>query len=347
MVTPSDHLLCWVVSDGRAGIENQALGLAKAVKHAAGTAADGSDRVAIEVKRIRLRLPWSLCPAELFPVIRWLPKPLAMIARDKDHIDPPWPDLLIATGRASIPFSLAVKIASGGKTFTVQTQKPRCPASLFDLVIPPRHDRLTGPNVEPILGAPNKIDQAFLDKGRHDIATRIAHLPRPLIAVLIGGASKQHKMPTFWTEQFCADLRAVADKTGAGLMVTASRRTGPRNAAMLKAKLAGRNTFFWDGSGTNPYAGMLATADYFVVTSDSTNMIGDAATTGKPVYVAYLPGGSPKFRRFYDDMAACGAIRPFAGAARKASTTGSLEHWSYPPLRETGRVAELILNRLR
>lgn len=344
MATSSDHIACWVVSDGRTGIENQALGLANAVERAAAT--DDRKAVTIEVKRIRLRFPWSLCPAELFPIIPCLPKPLALIARDKDHIDPPWPDLLIATGRASIPFSLAVKKASGGKTFTVQTQKPRCPTSLFDLVVPPRHDRLTGPNVEPILGAPNKIDQAFLDKGKDDIATRIAHLPRPLIAVLIGGASKQHKMPTFWTEQFCADLRAIADKTGAGLMVTASRRTGPRNAAMLKAKLAGRNTFFWDGSGTNPYAGMLAMADYVVVTSDSTNMICDAATTGKPVYVAYLPGGSPKFRRFYDDMAAWGAIKPFAGSAIGIDTARTLEHWTYPPLRETQRIADLILNRL-
>jgi mitochondrial fission protein ELM1 len=43
---------------------------------------------------------------------------------------------------------------SGGKTFVVQTQDPRAPLDRFDLVIPPQHDGLTGPNVFPILAPP-------------------------------------------------------------------------------------------------------------------------------------------------------------------------------------------------
>ena len=41
-----------------------------------------------------------------------------------DPVAPPWPDILIATGRPSILPSLHVKGQSGGRTFTVQLQDP-------------------------------------------------------------------------------------------------------------------------------------------------------------------------------------------------------------------------------
>ena len=49
--------------------------------------------------------------------------------------------------------------------------------------------------------------------------------------------------------------------------------------------------YLWDGEGENPYFGLLGLADFLVVTCDSVNMVSEAASTGKPVYVADLPGG--------------------------------------------------------
>lgn len=320
---------CWVITDGRRGIENQSLGIAEALKK--------EIPLRIEIKRVRLRFPFNILPGECFPPLLVGKNPLALFARRRDHVDPPWPDIIIATGRTSIPYSIAIKKVNNGHTFTIQTQSPRVHVSLFDLVVPPRHDLLTGPNVEPIQGSPNRITDEYLNQGKKEFTTRIAHLPRPLVAVLIGGKSKHHSMSRAWTDEFSSQLLAMARRYDSGLMVTVSRRTGDKNLALLQKKLKGPNIFFWDGRGENPYAGILAMADYIIVTSDSTNMITEAAATGKPVYLAEMPGGSTKFRRFYKDMNEYGATRFFEG---------TLASWRYTPLRETERIAKIVRNRL-
>ena len=120
----SPELIIWAVSDGRAGIEAQALGLAEAV------ARQRSARIV--VKRIGwkaglARLPWWL---NAFP---------RMALRSDSPVAPPWPDIWIATGRATLPLSLRMRRWSGGRTFVVQTQHPRAPLAPFDLIVPPAH----------------------------------------------------------------------------------------------------------------------------------------------------------------------------------------------------------------
>jgi mitochondrial fission protein ELM1 len=67
-------------------------------------------------------------------------------------------------------------------------------------------------------------------------------------------------------------------------------------------------------------------------------MVSEAASTGKPVHVVHLKGGSAKFRRFHEGMEKAGITRPF---------TGELQDWSYEPLAETQRVAKEIRRRLQ
>src|ERR1700722_2781418 len=116
-MTSPNQISCWVVTDGKAGMENQCLGLAEALG------------VAPTVKRVKLRAPWR----QLSPFLR-LGLPFAHSSAG-DRIAPPWPDLLIATGRHSVPASLYTRRASGGKTFTVQLQNPVIDPSRFDLVV--------------------------------------------------------------------------------------------------------------------------------------------------------------------------------------------------------------------
>jgi len=87
-------LTIWAVSDGRAGIEAQVLGIAEAVAR--------QTSAKIEVKRIAWkgnlgRLPWW---AHLFPRRDLAPE---------SQIEPPWPDLWVAAGRATLPLSIRVK----------------------------------------------------------------------------------------------------------------------------------------------------------------------------------------------------------------------------------------------
>jgi uncharacterized protein len=304
----------WVVTEGMAGMENQCLGLA--------------ERLPMPVRTFRtaLRSPW-----------RWLApyspgSAFAHAAAASDRLLPPWPRLLIACGRQSIPFSRAAKRASGGRTIIVQCQDPRISSRLFDLVIPAEHDEMLGPNVFPIIGSPNRITPDRLGEARARFAPLFEPLRAPRVAVLIGGASRTHgSLDVAAAERLGAMLaQAVGDH---GMMVSMSRRTIPAAAAVLRRHLAPTDAFVWDGSGDNPYLGMLAWADAFVVTADSVNMICEAAATGKPVHVFALPGGRQKAKLFQESVARRGITRAF---------TGEIAQWRYPPLDETGRAVDRI-----
>lgn len=314
---------CWILTDGKAGTENQCLGLADALG------------LSPTVKRIAPRAPWRWAAASLW-TLPWGRLPLAL-SRGDEPLAPPWPRLLIASGRPSVGPAIAIRRASRGSTFCVQVQDPRVSPRHFDLVAAPRHDRLSGPNVMATRGALHRVTAAKLEQAAAAFGPRYAHLPRPRIAVLIGGTSKHYRLTQSLAQRLGRDLRALSDETGAGLMVTASRRTGADNEKTLRTALEGTACEFWDGEGENPYFGFLALADHIIVSEDSVSMTSEAASTGKPIYTIALEGGTAKFRAFHDSLLADGVTRPF---------TGALESWSYAPLDDTKRVADEVRARL-
>lgn len=302
---------CWiVVEEGLTGTENQCLGVAQALG------------VIPEIKRIRLREPWrSLSP--------WLGFPQGWSFRPP--LVPPWPDLLIASGRKSIAASLYVKKKAGDKVFTVQIQDPRIKPEAFDLVALPAHDPTRGGNVVVTTAAPNLITEQRLEAAYHRFSFLMG-LPRPRVAVLIGGSTKVFSLTAGVTRELAEKLGAIEG----GLMITASRRTGAENALYLREALKEKKTYFWDGKGENPYMGFLAWADVIVVTSDSVSMLSEACTTGKPVYMIALEGQSRRLGAFHKTIVDNGMVRLFEG---------KIEEWKYAPLDDAGLVAREIRAR--
>jgi hypothetical protein len=295
-------------------MENQCLGLAERLSFP------------VRVFRTQLKKPWRWLAPHSFG------SPFRHTTAASDRLTAPWPRLLIGCGRQSIPFSRAVKRASGGGTVTVQCQDPRTAPANFDLVIPAEHDQISGPNVFPIVGSPNRITPAQLVEARVQFAPIFEPLRSPRVAVLIGGASRTHgSLDVAAAERLGAMLAQITRDHR--VMVSTSRRTSPEAAATLRKFLANMGAFVWDGSGDNPYLGMLAWADAFVVTADSVNMICEAAATGKPIHVFALPGGRHKAGLFQKSLAQRGITRPFGG---------EIAQWSYTPLDETGRAVERI-----
>lgn len=314
---PQDVATCWVVTDGKAGMESQCLGLAEAL---------GLDP---RIKRIQPRFPWSRLPPQLWAL------PLCGLSPDGDRLTPPWPDLLIATGRATVAPVLAIKRRSPS-TLAVQVQNPRAALARFDLIIAPAHDRMTGSNVLETAGALHRVTPARLAEAAATFRDRFASLPRPLIGVLIGGANRQYRMGAANADRLGALLAAAAKASGGGLAITPSRRTGAENLKRIAAPLTelGSDCWdLWDGVGDNPYFGILALADALVVTSDSVNMVTEACATGKPVHIFDLEGGSAKFSRFHDALRRKGMTRPF---------TGALENWSYAPPDDMARAVAAV-----
>jgi len=315
------HLNIWAVSDGRAGIEAQVVGLAEAVARLR--------PAEITVKRIAWktpfgRLPWGLIPARL-------------ALAPESGIGPPWPDIWIAAGRATLPLSTQVRRWSHGRTFVVQTQDPRTDLKPFDLVVPPTHDGLAGSNVLPIVGAPNRMTPERLASELDRFRARIEPFPGPRVALIVGGTSKGFDLPTARAAEMADEVARAMTASGGSLLVSFTRRTPAPARRILSERLGALPGWIWDGTGDNPYAAFLAAADVILVTEDSTNLATDAAATGKPVYVLSMTGSSSKFARFHADLAARGIARRFGGA---------LETWTYAPLAETDRAADEILRRL-
>lgn len=187
------------------------------------------------------------------------------------------------------------------------------------------------------LGAINRVNPVRLARAREKFAASLAGLPRPRLAVLIGGSTKRHRMTGEVTTRLGNQVASLARSHGAGLMVTPSRRTGEQNTAILRGIFSGMPMAFWDGAGENPYFGYLAWADAIIVTNDSVSMVSEAGATGKPVHVAKLEPESPKFQRFHQGLVAAGITRPMGG---------DLPHCTYEPLYEADTVAAEIRRRM-
>ena len=320
LIWPHPLPTCWCLTDGRPGMENQAVGLAEAM---------GLTPV---VKRVILKTPWRIASPHITAFKRFA------FSKKGDPVDPPWPDILIATGRPSILPSLYVKGQSGGRTFTVQLQDPVSLRWRFDRIVVPAHDGLSGENVIVMDGALHRITPTKLAGEAPRWAEAFAAIPQPRLSVLLGGDNSRYRFRETEARGLATQLKALAGQ-GYGLLITGSRRTGEDNLAIFRETLTGCAAFISDGGGDNPYFGMLAHADAFIVTCDSVNMITEACSTGKPVHVVPLPAQGrrvserDKFSRFQRGLEESGRIRFFKG---------EIETWAFEPLREMERIAGLI-----
>ena len=174
-----------------------------------------------ELKTVNPRAPWRWLPGH------WAARLGVLASLDSnDGIHPPWPDLLITCGRRSVAAAIAIKNASGGRTFTVHIQDPRVPPTCFDMVVPPEHDRLRGANVFPTRGALHKLTREALAHAAERFTDAFKAVRKPFVAVLIGGKSRSYDLTAARMRELAMQLKELAAQRGAGLVVTTSRRTG-------------------------------------------------------------------------------------------------------------------------
>ncbi|HVZ99549.1 MAG TPA: mitochondrial fission ELM1 family protein [Caulobacterales bacterium] len=316
----AEPLQVWAVSDGRSGIENQAVGLAEAIAR--------RTPAKITIKRVQLRTPWRWFPAGFTPA------PRQALSDASDAMEPPWPDIWIGCGRASIPFSMGMRQWSRGRTLVAQLQDPRVNPREFDVVVPPIHDGLEGQNVIAIVGACHRVTHDRIEQALREYPVALEEMAQPRFAVLIGGKSKRQDISAKRARQIADTMTQIQRATGGTLMTTLSRRTGEPARLQFQTFLAPHSAIFYDGEGLNPYFALLGAADYIFVTADSVNMATEAAATGRPIYVLDVDGDAGKIDRFHKSLIKRGCARPF---------TGRLESWTYPPLQETDRVAAAVL----
>jgi mitochondrial fission protein ELM1 len=304
-------ILANILSEPYAGLQAQALGLAEAAGLSPGIVA------------LHPRRPWSLLPAAIWPA------PLHAVG-----LSAPPPGLLFTAGGTAGAVGAACRRQG---SVVVQVQNPRLRLQDFDLVVANRHDGLSGPNVIVTRTALHRATAVRLREAAQAWAPRLAHLPRPLVAVLVGGSNGRFRLEAQEGKALAGALAGMMARDAAGVAVTPSRRTAPAVRAALDDMLSPRGAWVWDMTGENPYFGMLALADVIIVTIDSISMVSEAVATAAPVLLAELPGKSRRIAAFLQVLRQEDRVRPFAGR---------LETWQVQPMDDTAMAGEEVARRL-
>ena len=303
-----------VLGSGKAGHEINAVGVAEALG------------APYELKRVNPRKPFL-----------WMSPFGPVDPRDAAVLKPPLPDIVLASGRVTVPYLRAFKRLGGSRVFAVFLQDPRFARASMDLIWVPEHDRHRGPNVIATLTSPHPFSPRRLATKRAAPDARLAGLPGPRCAVVLGGTSAAQHFTAADVTRMAEAVRAIAAQ-GFAIMATPSRRTPPELLAAVREGLGDAPGFVWDGTtGDNPYASILGLADAVLVTGDSANMVGEATATGAPVHIFEPSGGDPgKLGQAIDGLERLGAIRRFAGR---------IERFAYTPIDSSGVIAAEIARR--
>lgn len=310
----------WLITDAKIGMDVQVRGVADAL---------GLD---YQMKHVAPRGLWRL-------MAPWGPiNPAERFGSAGSMFAPPWPDIVLATGRLAIPYIRALVRQAGPRTFSVVLQDPKTGPRTADLIWVPQHDSRRGANVITTLTAPHSFTAARLAALRQDMPADIAALPAPRVTVVLGGPNAVYSYRPEDNARLAEALRTMAT-LGVSFLVTPSRRTPPDLLSAVRDALQEAPALIWDGRSDNPYPDFLAHADFVIVTADSVNITGEACATGRPVHVFMPSGGSKKFDRFHR------ALRDYGATRLLPAAFVGLENWHYEPLDAAAVIASEIERR--
>lgn len=244
--------------------------------------------------------PLSFRPGELLLHAASMPTLAGLRPESRRGLEPPWPDLVLTAGRRNELVARWIGRRSGCRL--VHLGRPWSRPERFDLVIAtPQYALPPGPGVMVIPLPLHPPDPDALSAAGDAWLPRLHGLPRPWTAVLVGGDSGPFVFTADLARNMGECLNRLAGELGGSLLITTSPRTPAAFAEALRRTVAAPGWFHpWTRNARdNPYAGLLALADGFVVTAESISMVTEALNTGKPVRLAPVtpPGRRPWWLR--------------------------------------------------
>lgn len=245
------------------------------------------------------RLPNVLRGASMLGIDRQGSSPIA----------PPWPKLVIAAGRRTIPVLRYIKRKSPSTT-TVYLMRPDSMQKI-DLAVVPEHDLpFNREGVITTLAPLHAITPEALETARKSWGGQFAHLPQPWVAVLMGGDTRHGRYTASdWRELLLQAQRLAGEGS---VLIATSRRTPAEAISLADTLLQGPHLLHrFHTDKDNPYLGILACADAIIVTGDSLSMCAEASVSGKPTLIYSVPRVLPeKYARFHAALFEKGIAQP-------------------------------------
>lgn len=300
----------------------------------------------VERKYVKVVPPWVKGKPKVVPSLHHLD------LAGSDPLEAPWPDLVITVGRRLTLVALWIREQSGGRTKIALVGKPSCSTDPFSLIIVGGEVQIPpGPLVHrtslPLL----RVDEDAVARAADEWRDRLADLPRPLIALCVGGPTNPFAFTRGVEDGLVALARDVAEKQGGTPYVTTSPRTPPDTVAALKAKLPAAAQFFEfrPNAPDNPYRALLGLADGFIVTGDSISMLVEVAKLHRPLAIYPLPyamihKADRVRRRFARWLYSEGDETETDGLRRVLLKTGRALH-ALPRTRDFTAVHDLLIDR--
>lgn len=269
----------WLIDAYRAGERGQVRALVDALVEQLGCEA--------ETKVLNYRQP------VFWPHVLGQASLAGITPESRDKLSGPWPDLVITSGVRNEPVCRWIRAQSGGKTRYIHVGRPWASLDSFDLVITtPQYRVPDHPGVVNNTLTLHSVGEQRLAPAREQWRDSFADLPRPCIAVLVGGDSGPFTLGPKAAARLGREASQVALANGGSLLVTTSSRTRDSAVDALRGAITVPHFFYqWKPADkANPYMGMLACADRVIVTADSIAMLSEACATGKPVMMFDLGG---------------------------------------------------------
>ena len=303
-----EKIKIWAVTDGSQGMISQVMGLSKQISP-----------YITEIKT-DLIFPWNKIQPGFLPTYKWIFKNNFPVNNE--------PNILISCGRKSVYFSLYCK-KKFKNLFNIHIQNPKISSNNFSYVISPNHDNFKGGNVLNSVGALHHL------KRNNEVAD-----PN-LVTCIIGGNNQHYHFRDKEINKLCDKLIEIKNnKKDIKLNIVTSRRTSSLIKKILIQKLNNIATI-WTGDGKNPYNKSIQSSSFFIVTSDSTSMISEAAISGKPIYIYHLAfkRKSKRMEKFHSEFSKLGITKDILNI-------NDLGNWTYNSLNESERIASIIKKRI-
>ena len=275
----SDHPRVWLMMGSKAGDNSQVMALAEATGWP------------FEIKRFVYK------PYELVTNLLLGPNLHGLVKSESSPLEAPWPDLIITGGRRNEPVCLWIQKQArkqGKHVRIVHVGRTWAKIERFDLIVTTPQYRLpVRPNVLHNKTPLHRVTNERLRADAEAWAPRLAHLPKPHIAVVVGGSSGPYSMDKRAAKRLGRQASKLAAETGGSLLITTSARTPAEATATLEENITAPAFFYrWQkGATDNPYFAFLGLADSIIVTGDSMSMLAEACATRKRVHIFDLGEG--------------------------------------------------------
>ena len=306
-----------LLTEGMHGMISQVEGMAKALN------------TEYSHKIVRLSFPWNLVPPKFTPISN-------IILKDKIYIDDnEIPDLIISCGRKSVVPSIFLK-RKNSKIFTIHIQDPKVSYKNFDAIVAPEHDNLKGDNIYNSKGAIHYITEQEISKARQYLVDKIKS--EKVVSLILGGPNKYYSFSSDQIINIFNQIKSIFVSDGYKVIIIPSMRT-PKKIINLAIKEMGLCGYVVNKIDKKAYLSAYALANYVIVTCDSTSMISEAATSGKPIFVAHMETkkNNYRFKRFFELFKQMGITRDLGE---------QVENWTYNKHNEAQRIAIELKNKI-